>query len=210
MMMSLEANSHNLDKRIMTKSRIFMVLACISLAMVFLFPLWQITLDAPQFPGGLHLNIWVNKFSGSGKHIIQNINILNHYIGMQAIEPDSINELKYFPIIIYTMIGFGIIALLADKKYVYLGWFATMVALGVLGIYDFYLWLYDYGHNLDPKAPITVPGMVYMPPLFGEKWLLNFYAKSYPHIGSLFLGIAIAASFMSFLKCKKHSSEIDE
>ena len=41
---------------------------------------------------------------------------------------------------------------------------------------DFYLWEYEYGHNLDPTAPIQVPGMSYQPPLIGYKMLLNFGA----------------------------------
>ena len=28
----------------------------------------------------------------------------------------------------------------------------------------FYLWEYDYGHNLNPNAAIVVPGMSYQPP----------------------------------------------
>ncbi len=183
-----------------------MILSVILLAGVFLFPLWQITLEAAQFPGGLRLNIWINKFSGDDgtDNIIQNINILNHYIGMQYIEPDSIPELKYFPYIIYGMMGLGVIAFAINKTWSYIGWFAIMAILGGLGVYDFYLWMYDYGHNLDPNAPIKVPGMVYMPPLFGEKDLLNFYVKSYPHLGTLFLSVSILFSLLA-ARIKKKS-----
>jgi hypothetical protein len=48
---------------------------------------------------------------------------------------------------------------------------------------DFWLWEYDYGHNLNPNAPIIVPGMSYQPPLLGFKQLLNFGAYSYPDVG---------------------------
>ncbi len=170
--------------------QLLMLLGVLSLGAVFLFPIWQITLDAAQFPGGLKMHIWINKISGSEKNIIQNINILNHYIGMQRIEPDSIPELKYFPIVAYVMMGLGVASLIANKAWSYLSWFILIAILGALGIYDFYLWLYDYGHNLDPMAPIKVPGMTYMPPLLGEKDLLNFYVKSYPHWGSGFLGLS--------------------
>jgi len=50
-------------------------------------------------------------------------------------------------------------------------------------MYDFWRWEYDYGHNLDPKAAIIVPGMAYQPPLIGFKQLLNFGAYSIPDIG---------------------------
>jgi copper chaperone NosL len=59
---------------------------------------------------------------------------------------------------------------------------------------DFYLWGYDYGHNLDPTAAIVVPGMSYQPPLIGTKQLLNFTAFSGPDIGGwIFLVSALLA-----------------
>ncbi|HLV52575.1 MAG TPA: hypothetical protein VKY29_01050 [Cryomorphaceae bacterium] len=178
-----------------------MALASVMLLGMFLYPVWQINLSAPQFPEGLELNIWVNKLSGGtddGTDIIQNINILNHYIGMKYIYPDSIPELKYFPIIIFVMVGLGLLFTAFGKPSGYLIWFILMVILGILAIYDFYLWLYDYGHDLDPNAPIQIPGMSYMPPLFGEKDLLNFYVTSYPHMGTAFMSLAMVFSALAF------------
>lgn len=188
--------------------RIVMIAGCVFLGLVFTAPLWRITLDAPQFPGGLELHIWVNQISGSDKNIIQNINILNHYIGMQAIEPDSIPELKYFPYIVYAMVALGVIAAVINRKLGYMTWAVILTILGILGVYDFYLWLYDYGHNLDPMAPIKLPGMTYMPPLFGEKDLLNFYVTSYPHLGTLYLGLAGISGLLAYLFRKRYLKTI--
>jgi len=175
-----------------------MVAASLSLLLLFAFPLWKITLEAAQFPGGLYMYIWINKISGSSEHILQNINILNHYIGMKPIHPDSIPELKYFPYIVGALSATGLLVALADRKWLYFSWFIILVVLGALGIYDFYLWEYDYGHNLDPKAPIKIPGMAFQPPLIGRKELLNFVAHSYPALGSLFLFLSGVASFLAF------------
>jgi len=175
-----------------------MAVAVASILLLFAFPLWRITLEAPQFPEGLHMYIWINKISGSSEHILQNINILNHYIGMQPVEPDSIPELQYFPYIGIGMGVLGIGAVIANRWYYYLGWFLLLVVLGGLGIYDFYLWLYDYGHNLDPQAPIKVPGMTYQPPLLGRKELLNFVAYSYPATGGYLLLLSGILSFLAF------------
>lgn len=194
----------------LTKSRLFFLLAILLLGAVFLFPLWQITLEAAQFPGGLRLNIWINKFSGDegGGDIIKNINILNHYIGMQYIEPDSIPELRYFPYVIYGLIGLGLVAAWLDRTWAYLSWVVLVIILGFLGVYDFYLWLYDYGHNLDPNAPIKIEGMSYMPPLFGEKDLLNFYVKSYPHLGAICLALSILLGMVAtWLRSKRTTHE---
>lgn len=187
------------------RPQLMMLLAALLLVGVFLFPLWQITLEAAQFPGGLRLNIWINKFSGDkgGGDIIANINILNHYIGMQKIEPDAIPELKYFPYVIYFMMGLGLIVAFLNRAWGYLFWGILMSILSMLGVYDFYLWMYDYGHNLDPNAPIKIPGMTYMPPLLGEKDLLNFYVKSYPRLGTVLMGISVLLSFTAFWVSKK-------
>lgn len=183
-------------------SRLLMVLAVLCIGGLFFFPLWQILLEAPQFPGGLQMYIWINKISGTDEYILQNVNILNHYIGMQAIHPESIPELKYFPYVAYAMIALGVLAILIHKAWGYLTWTVFMVVLGILGIYDFYLWLYDYGHNLDPNAPIQIEGMAYMPPLFGGKNLLNFYVESYPHWGGILLGLAILFAGLAYFKKK--------
>lgn len=182
--------------------RWLMILALLSLALVFVFPLWQILLEAPQFPGGLQMYIWIDEVSGTDKYILQNVNILNHYIGMKPIHPESIPELIYFPIIAYIMLGLGAITVVINKIWAYLSWTILLAVLGMLGIYDFYLWLYDYGHNLDPNAPIQVEGMTYQPPLLGGKNLLNFYVESYPHWGGVGLGLAIGLAALAYLKMR--------
>lgn len=189
-------------------ARWLMAMALLSLVLVYVFPLWQILLEAPQFPGGLQMYIWIDKISGTDKYILQNVNILNHYIGMKPIHPESIPELVYFPIISYIMLGLGVLTLLINKVWAYLSWSALLALLGALGIYDFYLWLYDYGHNLDPTAPIQVEGMTYQPPLLGGKNLLNFYVESYPHWGGVGLGLAIAFSALAFFKMRHQQKRL--
>jgi hypothetical protein len=178
--------------------RILMGLGVIGLAMVFLFPIWRITLEAAQFPDPLKMYIYVDKIGGDEEEgdILQNINILNHYVGMKYIKPDSIPELVYFPYIAYAMIFLGIIAIAVNRMWYYFSWAGIMSILSALGIYDFYLWMYDYGHDLDPKAPIKVPGQSYMPPLFGEQDLLNFYVTSYPQLGTIGMALCVILAFL--------------
>lgn len=182
-----------------------MILAAILLVFLFFFPIWQITLFAPQYPGGISMYIWINKITGETPGTLQNINILNHYVGMKFIVPDSIPELKYFQYIIGAMGFLALVIAFVNKKPLYLAWGILFIILGAAGIFDFYLWEYDYGHNLSPTAPIKVPGMVYQPPLFGKKMLLNFTAYSYPGWGSLFFGLSVLSGFLAFLFSKKKS-----
>ena len=184
--------------------KILIIAGSILLLGTFLSPIWSITLEAPQYPTGVTMYIWINKISGSEKGTLQNINILNHYVGMKMIEPESIPELRYFPKIIIGMALLGIAFGLINNKKLFITWGIIMIVLGIMGIYDFYLWEYDYGHNLADDAPIKVPGQVYQPPVFGSKMLLNFNAISYPHYGSIFIGIPLILSFVAyFLKSKQ-------
>ncbi len=171
----------------------------------FLFPIWSISLEAPQYPGGITMYIWINKISGDTPHTLQNVNILNHYVGMKSIDPDSIPELKIFPYIIVFMSLSGIIVAISRKRKLVMAWLITLVIIGIAGMVDFYIWGYDYGHNLDPTAPIKVPGQAYQPPLIGSKWLLNFKATSLPYIGSYFIvgGFALMALTYYFLVLEK-------
>lgn len=185
--------------------QILMALAGLLLLVLFVLPMWKITLIAPQYPQGVEMHIYINKIGGSEPGTLQNINILNHYIGMKSIEPDSINELVYFP---YIVIGFCLTAIfvaLIDKKQLYMIWLIIFVLALCLAMYDFYLWEYDYGHNLANNAPMKFDIESFQPPLIGNKDLLNFVAKSYPHIGGYAIMISvILSSLATYIKFKKN------
>jgi len=191
----------------MKRSNIIMILAAILPLALFLFPLWKITLEAPQYPIPLAMNIHINDFSDVHPHDIKNINLMNHYVGMKYI-PEAIPEFKIFPfgIVITSVLGI-IIGFKGNYKW-FLAWFILMVVMSMAGLYDFYLWEHDYGHDLDPKAimkftnPDGTP-MGFQPPLFGSKDILNFTAHSYPQFGAYFLGAGILASFVAFFIGKK-------
>lgn len=176
--------------------RITMAVAALLLLALYYFPIWSIALEAPQYPEGIGLNIYINTIEGKQPQDLQNINGLNHYIGMKEIKPDSIPELKFMPPIIAFLIVAGLVtAIWGDRKWV-LAWLILFLILAIVGLIDFYLWEYDYGHNLNPDAAIKVPGMTYQPPLIGSKALLNFNAVSLPHTGFFF---ALASMIMAGL-----------
>ena len=196
----------------MKKSNLIMIVAAILPFALFIFPLWKITLEAPQYPEPLGMYIHINDFRDVNPHDIKNINIMNHYVGMKYI-PEAIPEFKIFPIgiIITSLIGL-LIGFKGNYKW-FLGWFILMCLLSLAGLYDFYLWEHDYGHNLDPKAimKFTNPDgsiMGFQPPLFGSKDILNFTAHSYPRSGAYFLGLGIALSFVAYLFGKKAKKSV--
>ena len=180
----------------------------------FVFPMWNIRLGAPQYPEPLGIDIYINGLKGQNEFDIQNIDGLNHYIGMKTLpKPEDMWEFTVFPIVAIIMsalgIGIGLLGLFrkATPNW-FLFWFILMSVLGVLGVYDFNLWLVDYGTDLDPNAimklvnPDGTP-MKYNPPLFGHKKLLNFDAYSYPRTGGILLWIGMMGTLLAYWMGRK-------
>ncbi|MCK5464637.1 MAG: hypothetical protein KAI95_16525, partial [Bacteroidales bacterium] len=103
----------------------------------------------------------------------------------------SIPELRFMPYILLALTGLALLFVFLNKWQLNLVWVILLSAAAVLALYDFYLWEYDYGHNLDPSAAIKIEGMAYQPPLIGKKQIMNFLATSLPRMGSLFLALSI-------------------
>jgi copper chaperone NosL len=183
-------------------SRVLLAVAATLLGLAVLFPLWRVSLTAPQYPEGLGMYIWAHTVAGIGANDLQNINGLNHYIGMKVIEPDAIPELKVMRPGILVMSLAGLMLAAWGRRRGLIGWAAVLVLSAVVGLADFYKWEYDYGHDLDlENAPIQIPGMSYQPPLIGSKQLLNFTATSLPATGGVLaisaVLLAVTASAMS-------------
>ena len=185
---------------------------------LYIFPLWNIMLGAPQYPDPLGLNIHINGLKGVNEFDIQNIDGLNHYIGMHTLQKaEDMWEFSTFPMVIGIMVALGVlIGLLGYFNKVnykwFLGWFVLMSIMGILGMYDFNEWLVDYGTNLDPNAimKLTNPdgtAMTYKPPLLGHVKMLNFDVTSMPASGGwlMFVGmmLTLAAGFLGWKKTKK-------
>jgi copper chaperone NosL len=173
-----------------TGTRLVAVLAAIALGLAFVLPLWRITLEAPQYPEGIGMQIYVNTIAGATPHDLQNINGLNHYVGMARIEADSFAELRWMPWILGGLLAFGLAVAAIGSRRLLVTWAAVFALAAGAGLIDFYRWEYAYGHDLNPKAAIKVPGLAYQPPLIGSKKLLNFTAHSWPAAGGW---LAIAA-----------------
>jgi copper chaperone NosL len=172
-------------------SRIVIGISALLMISAYYVPLWQILMWAPQYPEGLEMKIWINTISGD----VKIISALNHYIGMKHIEVAMFPEFQYMIYIVGFVIGLGLLTALLNKRFMLWVYLGVIVSIGIAALVDFYLWGYDYGHNLDPKAPIVVPGMAYQPPLIGTKLLLNFTAFSGPDIGGwifLISGLLVA------------------
>lgn len=198
----------------MKKAGILMMIGSLLLLGLFSFPLWNIMLGAPQYPEPLGMNIHITGIQGFSEFDIQNIDGLNHYIGMKTIpKAEEMWEFQIFPKVIIGMVILGVvIGLLGFFKKVsykyFLGWFIFMSILGILGMYDFNNWLIDYGSDLDPHAIIKVTNpdgspMSYKPPLLGFQKLLNFDVTSLPHTGAYMMFVGMFMTVIAFFVGKK-------
>ncbi|MBK8248365.1 MAG: hypothetical protein IPK85_13300 [Gemmatimonadetes bacterium] len=175
------------------RARLALVASAALLGMMYILPIWQVSLAAPQYPEGLGMQIWLNTITGIKPNDLDNINNLNHYIGMKRIVPESIPELRLMPAIVGVLVAFAAAAAATKNRKLATLFVVAFVALALAGLVDFYRWEYDYGHNLDlENAIIKIPGMSYQPPLIGSKQLLNFTASSWPAAG----GVAAFAALL--------------
>jgi copper chaperone NosL len=169
-------------KKLTKVGKVSTFIVILFLATLWVLPMWQIDLRAPQYPSGLSMKIWINDVKGD----VDVINGLNHYIGMSTIHKKDFPEFIFLPDTIMIFMMLGLAVLLLNRKVGYYIWTGLFAFIGIFSFYDFYKWEYNYGHNLDPAAPIKVPGMSYQPPLFGYKKLLNFEVLSQPAIAGWF------------------------
>lgn len=181
-----------------TNVKILIVVSSLLLFLTIFFPIWEIRLEAPQYPTPLGLQISADKIEGMEDNDLENINLLNHYIGMKEIVAESIPELKYLKYVFIGFILFGLVVLLSRQRKLLYVWVVTMTLGGTLLMLDFNKWEKDYGTNLDPNAAIKVEGMTYKPPLLGKKELLNITAYSYPHLGGAAFFISILVGWAAF------------
>jgi len=202
----------------MKKAGIIMVLGALLLVGLYKFPLWNIMLGAPQYPEPLGMDIYINGIQGVKEFDLQNLDGLNHYIGMKKIpKPEEMWEFAVFPKVIGGMVILGVvIGILGYFEKVnykfFLGWFLLMVVLGSLGMYDFNNWLISYGSDLDPRAIIKVTNpdgspMTYKPPLLGHQKLLNFNVTSLPHVGGYLMFVGMSLTLVAFFIGRKFGSK---
>jgi copper chaperone NosL len=181
--------------------RLLVVGAALLLVAAYVFPLWNMTMFAPQYPEGLRLDIYSYKLvGGNNGQDIPEINILNHYIGMRDLATDDFTEFKWLP---FTVGVLGLLYLRAAVMGTVGGLLDTLVLnlyFSIFALWSFGYRMYSYGHNLSPTAAVKVAP--FMPPMFGGKQLANFEVYSYPQaaayamaLSSLMLAAAVVIAW---------------
>lgn len=185
-MLMLDKFYEFLARPLFLPSRFVLAVLVVPLALAFTSPLWRISMTAPQYLKGLHMDVYAYKLEGGdeGQHINE-INTLNHYIGMHRLDKTAAADLDWIPF----ALGFlGLFAL----RVAAVGNVKDLIDLFVLTTYvsgfafgRFVYRLYVFGHDLAPDAPMKIKP--FMPVIIGHKTVANFETYSYPQWGSAFM-----------------------
>jgi copper chaperone NosL len=165
-----------------------LVVAAILLLVSLLLPYWVLQLSAPQFPEGLTVTAYVNRLEGD----VGELEGLNHYVGLGSFEDSAVFERSVAVVAILGLVTLLLAGLFIHSRWVLL---LTLPALLFPFIFlaDLQFWLYDFGHNLDPLAPLAAAVGEFTPPIFGPAEIAQFETLALPGAGLL---LAFAASFV--------------
>ncbi len=181
---SLDAFYAFLDRPLKLPARFLLALLVIPLILTFAFPLWRISMVAPQYPNGLYMDIYAHKVDGGHDgHDIVEINNLNHYIGMRPIDRTALTDLDWIPF------ALGVLVVLTLRTAA-IGNVRTLIDLAVISGYvavfafaRFVYRMWVFGHSLAPDAPIKLEP--FTPAIMGKKQVANFGVESWPHGGAI-------------------------
>ena len=159
--------------------------AAILLAVSIVVPYWQMTLHAPQYPGGLHVQAYLNHLTGD----VAELDGLNHYIGMRPLAEAAQLERSL------SIMAVSVISLLVlSAIFVHTRWAAFLSLPALLFpagfLIDLHLWLAHFGQNLDPKAPLSSAIKPFTPPVLGEGMVGQFRTVAIPDVGLILASVA--------------------
>lgn len=148
--------------------------AAVLLAAASLLPLWGMVLVSTQYPDGLRMVVYPTRIVGD----LAEINALNHYIGMTPITDEFFTELRFLQPALLALAGLvALAALMRTRRWI--AWLPLAGMAGLagagLGIMRYRLW--QFGHDLDPTAPITIEP--FTPPMVGLNQIAQFASYSY-------------------------------
>lgn len=165
---------------------ILLILAAALLLVSLFLPYWKLTLLAPQYPKGLRAQVYVNHLEGD----VQEIDGLNHYIGMRPLGEAAPLERSLSVVMIVVLILLVITAVAVRSP-----WAAILslpaIAYPILFLADLYFWLRYYGLHLDPHAPLSGSVKPFVPPLLGVGKVGQFSTVTELQLGFY---LAVAAS----------------
>jgi len=165
-------------------------IAALVLGVSILFPYWHLELTAPQFPDGLHISAYVNRLEGDNNNKdLDELEGLNHYVGLPSFEDGAVLERSV------SIAGIAVLGgLLLAGLFVHSRWVVAFVIPALIFplffLADLQYWLWNYGHSLDPVAPLSGAVGEFTPPLFGPGEIAQFETLAWPGLGLILAFVA--------------------
>jgi copper chaperone NosL len=139
-----------------------LLLARIALLASLFMPYWRMTLKAPQYPHGLHVQAYLDRLVGD----VAEIDSLNHYIGMRPL-----GEAAQFERTMAIAATVALILLIEGAMLIHNRWAALLalpaILFPVFFLLDLYYWMNRFGHELNPHAPLSTSIKPFTPPILG-------------------------------------------
>lgn len=143
-------------------SAALLVAAAVVLVISIFLPYWRMRLNAPQYPNGLYVTVYVNHMTGD----VGEIDGLNHYIGMAPLNDAAQLErsLALFALA-------AIVLMIVGLAFIHSKW-AVILALPAMSfplvfLIDLWVWLWYYGNHLDPTAALSSAVKPFTPTVLG-------------------------------------------
>ncbi len=159
--------------------------AALLLIVSLLLPYWVLKLSAPQFPNGLTVTAYVNRLRGD----VGELEGLNHYVGLGSFEDAAAFERSIAIAAIVMLAGLLIAALLIHSRWVLILVLPALL-FPFIFLIDLQFWLWDFGHHLDPAAPLAKAVGEFTPPIFGPAEIAQFDTLALPGPGFILALIA--------------------
>lgn len=160
-------------------------LARVALLASLFLPYWYMTLQAPQYPDGLHMQAYLNRLEGD----VEEIDRLNHYIGMRPL-----GQAAEFERTTSVAAIIALVLLIEGTIHIHNRW-AVLLALpvvlfpvGFLG--DLHFWMSKFGRELDPHAPLSHAIKPFVPPILGTGTVGQFHTVAAAGPGLYLAGAA--------------------
>ncbi|MEZ4672222.1 MAG: cytochrome C [Anaerolineae bacterium] len=182
-----------------------MLVAAILLVASIAFPYWGLVLEAPQYPGGLQMRVFVNYMTGDDDprlDEVREIDGLNHYIGMKSLyEAAAFERSIAIPGVIFMVVSLGVVAFLRRRWLWVLS--LTVVVFPFVFLGDLAYWMNNYGQNLDPYAPLSSAIAPFTPPIIGEGVIGQFRTVAYVDTGwYLAVGAAVLVAISLLIRLR--------
>jgi hypothetical protein len=137
--------------------------ATLLLLISMFLPYWSMTMQAPQYPKGLKVSVYLNHLQGD----VREIDELNHYLGMPPLDAGGQLERSMS---LAALVAMGL--LLVSGVFVHNRWAGVLALPSLLFpavfLADLWLILYRYGHSIDPKSALGGAIKPFTPPVFGS------------------------------------------